>query len=47
MRHMKSGKASGPTSVVFLMLRAGAKGCLESLPRNFNEVLFENKLPGD
>ena len=35
---------SGPTGVVFKMLRAGGKGCLESL-RIFNEVLFENKLP--
>ena len=36
---------SGPTGVVFKMLRAGGKGCLESLIRIFNEVLFENKLP--
>lgn len=25
-------------------MRAGGKGCLESLTRIFNEVLFENKL---
>ena len=44
---MKSGKASGPTGVVIEMLRAGGKGCLESLTRIFNEMLFENKLPDE
>ena len=44
---MKSGKASGPTGVVVEMLRAGGKSCLESLTRIFNEMLFENKLPGE
>ena len=37
-------KVEGPTGVVVEMLRAGGKGCLESLTRIFNEV-FENKLP--
>ena len=42
---MKSRKVSGPTGVVFKMLRAGGKGCFKSLIMVFNEVLFENKLP--
>ena len=36
---------SGPTGVVFKVLRAGGKGWLESLIRIFNKVLFENKHP--
>ena len=46
LKHMKSGKASGPTGVVMEMLSAGGKDYLESLKRIFNEVLFENKTSG-
>ena len=33
---MKSGKVSRPTGFAVEMLRAGFKGCLASLTRNFN-----------
>ena len=36
LKCMKSGKVSRPTGFVVEMLRAGFKGCLGSLTRNFN-----------
>ena len=47
LRDMKNGKAGGPTGVVVEMLKTGGDGCLKSLAKIFNEVLFKNLLPED